>query len=60
LKTAIELLASNGGQLDIYSDYGYFSTYDEKSGADRETRLEGTMVAFSFPIQYTAHEGKKI
>ncbi|MDR1216137.1 MAG: hypothetical protein LBK25_05600 [Treponema sp.] len=60
LKTAIELLESNDGRLDIYSDYGYFSTDDEKSGVDRKTYLEGTMVAFSFPIQYTLKEGKKI
>jgi len=52
LKTVVELLNSNHGQLDILSDHGYFSTYSENSGKDRETSLEGTMVAFSFPIKY--------
>ena len=52
LKTVVELLSSNQGQLEILSERGYFSTYVEKSEKDRETSLEGTMVAFSFPIEY--------
>lgn len=53
LKSAIELLKKNNGQIDIYSDYGYFSSYDEKSGTDRNVRLEGTFVSFSFPVEYS-------
>jgi hypothetical protein len=60
LKTAIELLASNDGRLDIYSDCGYFSTHNKKTGTDRQTRLEGTMVEFSFPIHYSLKEGEKV
>jgi len=52
LKSAIELLSSNGGNIDIYSDRGFFSNYDEASGKDRRSRLEGTLVAFSFPLEY--------
>jgi hypothetical protein len=52
LKVAIELLASNRGRLDIYSDYGYFSTWSTEGGKDRSDPLEGTLVAFSFPIEY--------
>ena len=52
LKAAVSLLSSNQGQLSILSGQGYFSTDDEESGKDRETPLEGTMVAFTFPIEY--------
>jgi len=52
LKSAIELLKNNQGQIDIFSDCGYYSSYDEDSGKDRKPRLEGTMVSFSFPITY--------
>jgi hypothetical protein len=53
LKSAIELLEKNHGQIDIYSDFGYFSSHDEKSGRDRGVRLEGTFVSFSFPVEYS-------
>jgi hypothetical protein len=53
LKSAIGLLADNDGEIDIYSDKGFFSTSDEKSGQDRKVGLEGTLVMFSFPIKYT-------
>ena len=52
LKSAIDLLASNGGTIDIYSDRGFYSNYDEDSGKDRRSSLEGTLVAFSFPLEY--------
>jgi hypothetical protein len=52
LKSAIDLLASNNGAIDIYSDKGFYSNDDEKSGYDRNAKLEGTMVAFSFPLEY--------
>jgi hypothetical protein len=53
LKTAVEVLASNNGGLDIYSGHGFFSTHDENGGKDRRPKLDGTMVAFSFPVEYT-------
>ena len=53
LKSAIELLKKNNGQIDIYSDHGYFSSYDEKSGTNKNVRLEGTFVSFSFPVEYS-------
>jgi hypothetical protein len=53
LKSAVELLESNGGHLDIFSDYGHFSTRTGQGGRDREYWLEGTLVAFAFPIEYT-------
>jgi hypothetical protein len=52
LKSAIELLSSNSGDIDIYSDHGFFSNYNEANGKDRISSLEGTMVAFSFPLEY--------
>jgi len=52
LREVIDLLRYNQGQLDILSDRGWFSTYDKECGNDRKTLLEGTMVAFSFPIEY--------
>jgi hypothetical protein len=52
LKSAVELLKSNGGQLDIFSDYGHFSTHSGQGGRDRKDWLEGTLVAFTFPIEY--------
>jgi len=52
LKEIIDLLASNEGRLDIFSERGFFSTYREDTGKDRKASLEGTMVAFSFPIDY--------
>ena len=52
LKNAIELLAKNYGEIDIFSDCGFFSSHDENSGIDRKPRLEGTMVSFSFPVEY--------
>jgi len=53
LKNAIELLKKNDGWIDIFSDCGFFSSYYKGSGRDRKPRLEGTMVSFSFPIQYS-------
>jgi len=53
LKNAIELLEKNDGWIDIFSDRGFFSSYNKASGKDRKPRLEGTMVSFSFPIQYS-------
>ena len=53
LKEAIDLLKLNYGQLEILSEQGYFSTYKENDGKNRKSSLEGTMVAFSFPIEYT-------
>jgi len=52
LKSAIDLLASNSGTIDIYSDRGFYSNCDDASGKDRKSRLEGTLVAFSFPLEY--------
>jgi hypothetical protein len=52
LKSAIELLGSNNGQLDIFSDFGHFSTRHGQGGQDRKNWLEGTLVAFTFPIEY--------
>jgi hypothetical protein len=52
LKSAVELLESNGGQLDIFSDCGHFSTRAGQGGRDREYWLEGTLIAFTFPIDY--------
>ena len=52
LKFAIEQLTKNNGEIDIYSEHGYFSTNDRKSGIDRYPRLEGTLVSFSFPVEY--------
>ena len=53
LKSAIELLEKNDGKIDIFSDKGFFSTYHKEAGRDRISRLEGTMVSFSFPIEYS-------
>jgi len=53
LKFAIEELRKNNGEVDIYSDRGYFSTNDEDSGVDRKPCLQGTLVSFSFPVEYT-------
>jgi len=53
LKNAIELLERNDGWIDIFSDCGFFSSYDKNAGKDRKPRLEGTMVSFSFPIEYS-------
>jgi hypothetical protein len=53
LKSAIELLTKNKGKIDIYSDCGYFSSYDESGGKDRNPSLEGTLVSFSFPVEYS-------
>jgi hypothetical protein len=53
LKVAIELLSSNNGEMDIYSNRGCFSTDDNESGKDRRPSLEGTLVSFSFPIEYS-------
>jgi len=56
LKFAIEQLTKNNGEIDIYSEHGYFSTNDRKSGIDRPPRLEGTLVSFSFPVEYIEGE----
>ena len=53
LKNAIGLLDKNDGRIDIFSDCGFFSSYNKDSGKDRKPRLEGTMVSFSFPIEYS-------
>lgn len=53
LKNAIELLEKNNGNIDIFSDCGYFSSHSKNSGKDRKPKLEGTMVSFSFPIKYS-------
>jgi len=53
LKNAVELLKKNNGHIDIFSDGGYFSSYNKNTGRDRKPKLEGTMVSFSFPIMYS-------
>jgi len=53
LKSAIDLLENNQGHIDIFSDCGFFSSHDKNGGKDRMPRLEGTMVSFSFPIEYS-------
>jgi hypothetical protein len=53
LKNAIELLAKNNGEIDIFSDRGFYSSHNRNSGTDRKPRLEGTMVSFSFPVEYS-------
>jgi len=58
LKNAIELLGNNNGWMDIYSDKGYYSSYDNSSGKDRDSELEGTMVSFSFSLKYNDSEVK--
>jgi hypothetical protein len=52
LKSAVELLELNEGYLDIFSDCGHFSTRTGQGGRDRDYWLEGTLVAFTFPIEY--------
>jgi hypothetical protein len=54
LKHAVETLAENNGRIDIYSERGYFtSANNNRGGKDMDACLEGTMVAFSFPIMYS-------
>jgi len=52
LKFAVNEITKNSGEIAIYSEYGYFSSSD-MHGVERTTRLEGTLVSFSFPIEYT-------
>lgn len=57
LKSAIEQLAANEGQMSILSGKGVFESEKPNTCKDRKTMLEGTMIAFSFPINYS--EDKK-
>ena len=52
LKFAIEELKKNDGDVDIYSGHGYFSSDNGHNGKNRKTYLQGTLVSFSFPIDY--------
>jgi hypothetical protein len=53
LNFAITELTKNNGEVDIYSGYGYFSSDSEHSGETRKPYLQGTLVSFSFPVEYT-------
>jgi hypothetical protein len=53
LKNSIELLSANNGKLSIYSGNGVFESEEPTKTKDRKTYLEGTMIAFSFPINYS-------
>jgi len=52
LKFAINELAKNNGEVEIYSGHGYFSNYSEQSKKNRKPYLEGTLVSFSLPVKY--------
>jgi len=51
LKFAVNEITKNNGEIAIYSGRGYYSSND-KRGVNRSTPLEGTLVSFSFPIEY--------
>jgi len=53
LSSAINELQKNDGEIDIISGYGYFSTDKERGGKNRKPYLQGTLVAFSFPVKYS-------
>lgn len=53
LKSAIEQLDVNAGQMSIFSGKGVFESEKPNLEKDRKSKLEGTMIAFSFPINYS-------
>jgi hypothetical protein len=53
LRSAIEQLSANNGQMSILSGRGVFESEKPNIKKDRKTKLDGTMIAFSFPINYS-------
>lgn len=52
LNFAINELTKNNGEVDIYSGYGHYTSNKKEKGKNRKPYLQGTLVEFSFPIEY--------
>lgn len=52
LKSAVEILKNAGGNIEILSGRGLFSSVKPVRSQDRKTFIDGTVIAFYVPVKY--------